>query len=117
MATVDAYVLLEHRVREGSREPELAMIDSASTQILGVFATAREAVQWIAKTFEETAGARRDFADAEKLALFNLLVSADSFIENAYSPVFIPLMPGKVMQVIAGPVLGSLSEALYTRSR
>lgn len=117
MATVEAYVLLEHRVREGSREPDLAVIDRASTQILGVFATAREAVQWIAKTFEETAGARRDFADAEKLALFNLLVSADSFIENAYSPVFIPLMPGRVMQIIAGPMLGSLSEVLHSSGR
>ena len=117
MATVDAYVLLEHRAREGSREPDWATIDSASTQILGVFATAREAVQWVAKTFEETAGARRDFADAEKLALFNLLVSADSFIENAYSPVFIPLMPGRIMQILAGPVLGSLSEVLHAGSR
>lgn len=108
----EAYVVIEHRVKEASSDPQTLTIDPGSTQILGVFGSASEAVRWVLKTFEETAGARRQLADPEKLALFNVLVASDPFIENAYTPIVIPLMTGKVMQILAGRMLGGLASRL-----
>jgi hypothetical protein len=117
----EAYVVIEHRLKDGPADgPPVSPavgpadasalhIDPESTQVLGVFGTAQEAVRWVLKTFEETAGARRHFADAEKLALFNVLVATDPFIENVYKPIVIPLMTGKVMQILAGRMLGGLA--------
>jgi hypothetical protein len=113
----EAYVVIEYRLKEGAPEGQALTIDPHSTQILGVFGSAPEAVRWVQKTFEETAGARRQFADAEKLALFNVLVASDPFIENAYTPVVIPLMAGKVMQILAGHMLGGLAVQLGKKSQ
>ncbi|MGA2553023.1 MAG: hypothetical protein ABSF50_23020 [Burkholderiaceae bacterium] len=105
----EAYVVIEYRLKDNSGESQSLPIDPHATQILGVFDSAAEAVRWVQKTFEETAGAKRQFADAEKLALFNVLVATDPFIENAYTPIVIPLMAGKVIQVLAGRMLGGLA--------
>ncbi len=108
----EAYIVIEHRLKEESADPDSIAILPNATQILGVFATAPEAVRWVLKTFEETAGARRQFTEAEKLALFNVLVATDPFIENVYKPVVIPLMTGKVMQILAGRMRGGLAQKL-----
>lgn len=109
-ASAEVYVVLEYRTGESTGTG--TAVDPVATQVLGVFGSAAEAVRWVQKSFDETAGARRQFTEAEKLALFNLLVTSDPFIENAYRPLFIPLLPGRAMQILAGRMLGSLLERL-----
>jgi len=112
----EAYVVTEYHLKDGPAEGPIVTLDAHATQILGVFGSAAEAIAWVLKTFEETAGARRQLSDAEKVALFSVLVAADPFIEHAYTPIVIPVLPGKVVQILAGRMLGSLVQRLEQKA-